>query len=152
MPWDFPSSGFIQEKASEGFLDSVSFALSESSFCLIGIKLCRRTKAGSGDLYFPGLPGSISFQIHLLKSPQCENPTPPAAKQGLYVSCDPSYVSGAMLGNKRNIGSYETLKRVWVFLSSAFLSRPHRYHVCEHAAVVTGNACMAEWAAESCVL
>lgn len=30
----------------------------------------------------------------------------------------------------------------------AFLSRPCRYHACELAAVVTGNACMAAWAAE----
>lgn len=110
MPWDVPSSTFNQEEAKKGFGASESFALSESSFCLIGIKLLWRTKTGFEHLYFPGLPGSISFHLHLVKRSQCENPTPPAANQGLYVSCDPSNVSGAVLGNKRKISRGETLR------------------------------------------
>ena len=97
------------------------------NFCFLWILIsshCWRTKPGSEHLHFAGLPGSLSFQTHLVKSPQWGNPRLAALNQGLYVNCDPLCVSGIVCWNRKESISYDTHK--WNmglgFLSSAFFS------------------------------
>lgn len=138
LSWDFPSSGFSQEKVREGFLVSESFALSESSFCLIGIKLCRRTKAGWSICIFLDFPVLSLFKYTWLNVPRVKAPHHLLwIGAFMWVVIHPMYqeqcleIKGKAVVSKCWNGAW-----VWVFLSSAFLSHLYRYHVCEHAAAV----------------